>query len=80
MRQVVNTLGDRLLGRLLRTATAGACVPEAGDLCYCRTWRIQCVNRCRARHYRHRYELNCLGQCVHTDECTSVDVSDQFCC
>lgn len=61
MSNYLNGVVDRLLGRMLRTEVAGACVPEHGDSCgatkyVCRSGRlyrtvygrVQCNGRCPA--------------------------------
>ncbi|WP_169814089.1 hypothetical protein [Actinomadura kijaniata] len=50
MARILGTMSDRLLGAVLREKTAGACVPEHGSFCYCRSG--------------YRYTMNCYGICT----------------
>jgi len=44
MFRLVNAAGDRLLGLLLGSVEAGACVPEIGQVCC--TKRYTCTGAC----------------------------------
>lgn len=50
MRRVIGTMGDRLLRLVLDEQRAGACVPEVGQLCYCKSG--------------HQYRFACNGVCT----------------
>ncbi|MFE3201700.1 hypothetical protein [Embleya sp. NPDC059237] len=52
MNRVIGTMGDKLLGFVLREQMAGACIPEHGQWCACRN--------------NYRYVLSCTGQCVNS--------------
>jgi hypothetical protein len=49
----LDAVGDRLLGLLLPTYDAGACVPEHGQYCGC------------SKHCRRKI-ISCTGSCVET--------------
>ncbi|WP_282692497.1 hypothetical protein [Streptomyces sp. CC208A] len=52
MTRVIGTMGDKLLGLLLKEERAGACVPEHGTYCYCKNgvkWYMNCYGICKAR-------------------------------
>ncbi|WP_202511852.1 hypothetical protein [Streptomyces sp. SID3343] len=52
MKRVIGSMGDRLLRLALREERAGACVPEVGQLCYCkshRQYRFTCNGVCTKR-------------------------------
>ncbi|MEU6477104.1 hypothetical protein ABZ858_09460 [Streptomyces sp. NPDC047017] len=55
MTRVIGTLGDRLLGVLLKEDRAGACVPEHGTFC-------KCANKVK-------YVFSCNGPCVKDGTC-----------
>ncbi|MER5669590.1 hypothetical protein [Streptomyces mirabilis] len=50
MRRMIGTMGDRLLRLVLDEQRAGACVPEVGQLCYCKSG--------------HQYRFACNGVCT----------------
>ena len=50
MTRVIGTMGDRLLRLVLDEQPAGACIPEVGQLCYCRGG--------------HQYRFACNGVCT----------------
>jgi hypothetical protein len=52
LNKLLTKAGDRLLGKLLGSVDAGACVPETGKTCYCRFSRI--------------YKYTCTGSCQMT--------------
>ncbi|WP_344523998.1 hypothetical protein [Streptomyces albiaxialis] len=43
-------MSDKVLGLVLREERAGACVPEHGNYCYCRSGK--------------KYYMNCYGICT----------------
>ncbi|MCP9208966.1 hypothetical protein [Streptomyces cucumeris] len=43
-------LSDRILSAVLREERAGACVPEHGERCYCKSGKV--------------YRFNCNGICT----------------
>ena len=55
MRRLIGTMGDKLLGTLLKEHRAGACVPETGSFCKC------------SNHVR--YVITCTGPCVKNGTC-----------
>ncbi len=67
MTRVITGLGDRMLGALLRTAEAGACIPENGQSCgtvpcsggYCGADGRWYQKYCTAKY-------NCYGNCLST--------------
>ncbi|MFF4400753.1 hypothetical protein [Streptomyces sp. NPDC001480] len=50
MKRMIGAMGDRLLQLALGEQRAGACVPEVGQLCYCRSG--------------HQYRYSCNGVCT----------------
>ncbi len=66
-RQSMTTFGDRVLDKALGTVEAGACVPEAGQLCAC--W---IAYPCSRLGYLEVVEYACHGSC-------NV-VNQNFCC
>jgi hypothetical protein len=67
MTRVITGLGDRMLGALLRTTEAGACIPEHGQSCgtvpcsggYCGSDGRWFQKYCTAK-------FNCYGNCLST--------------
>ncbi|WP_331767263.1 hypothetical protein [Embleya sp. NBC_00896] len=52
MRNAIGSVGDRMLRRVLKEERAGACVPEVGRLCFCRShrqYRFACNGVCTKR-------------------------------
>ncbi|WP_331770703.1 hypothetical protein OG948_44430 (plasmid) [Embleya sp. NBC_00888] len=55
MKHLMGTMGDRMLRLVLKEENAGACVPEVGQLCYCRSgyqYRFACNGVCTKRATR----------------------------
>lgn len=50
--KLFKAVGDRMLDRLLRTTRVGACVPDHGEFCYCKS--------------TYRWEVSCNGPCYNT--------------
>ncbi|WP_157640928.1 hypothetical protein [Longispora albida] len=59
MTRLMTRLGDRLLGRLLPSSTAGACVPSHGDYCGCYCYPIKVGYWVCRKAYQ-----NCGGYCT----------------
>jgi len=59
MMTVMRRLGDALLQRVLPQLEAGACVPEHGQVCYCRA-------PCPKVDFCSLYRFNCNGVCINT--------------
>lgn len=50
MARTIGLLGDKLLSVFVKETTAGACVPEHGQKCYCRggyVYRYNCNGICK---------------------------------
>jgi hypothetical protein len=58
MKAAIARLGDAMLGHLLPTARAGACIVGAGTPC-------KCGSPCGAT-WCSQYRVSCFGQCVNT--------------
>jgi hypothetical protein len=57
MTKLLAKTGDRLLGAFLGRVDAGACIPENGQRCACRSGWL--------------YRYNCTGSCLKTtSHCT----------
>ncbi|WP_199486319.1 hypothetical protein [Actinomadura logoneensis] len=50
MTRIFGSVSDKLLGAVLGEKAAGACIPENGQLCYCKGG--------------YRYTFNCYGVCT----------------
>lgn len=50
--KMMKKLADSALDMLLKTVDAGACVPNQGDYCYCKSHR--------------QYTVSCTGPCKQT--------------
>lgn len=55
MGRIFQTAGESLLQRLVPTISAGACVPEQGQVC---------CGCCYVNGVHHCFRINCTGQCV----------------
>jgi hypothetical protein len=64
MRDMAVRMGDAMLRRLLPQATAGACLPQTGELCACKDCNPS-TNKCV------EYRVSCTGQCLSSSShCT----------
>jgi hypothetical protein len=61
MTATLRRAGDRVLGKFMPSADAGACVPDHGDLCTSCTCRVESG---RVVCYRNR--VSCYGQCARS--------------
>ena len=59
----INSLGDKMLSRVLKQDTAGACVPENGSSCGDAWVGSYCLNNVQYNKYCKGY-YNCSGQCT----------------
>jgi hypothetical protein len=59
---LINRVADDALRVILPKASAGACVPDNGQLCRCVAY-----NTCEpsGQIFWETYRYNCHGQCVH---------------
>jgi hypothetical protein len=55
MTRFFGTVSDRLLSAVLKEQSAGACVPEHGEKCYCKGG--------------YKYVYNCNGHCTKDVRC-----------
>jgi hypothetical protein len=67
MTRILETMGERMLSRVLRISEAGACVPEYGSQCACKT-DVGGPSYCdqakkRKVYYKKRWNYNCQGSC-----------------
>jgi hypothetical protein len=86
MTKLITRVGDRVLGALLATREAGACVPEMGQWCACitDTSRQPGTGYCRSDHrwvyFQFDYKLDCYGRCTRKQNtvCGHAE-SGQYC-
>jgi hypothetical protein len=79
MTKLMESMGERLLRRLLNQTDAGACVAEQGDYCYCQTdlqgGSFCDVSKHRRVYYKKRWTFDCYGVCKKTSSTCGTWVS-----
>ncbi|MCW2792853.1 MAG: hypothetical protein JWO76_1951 [Nocardioides sp.] len=72
------SLGDRLVGRLIGSVDAGACVQNAGELCSTTYSHTTCSEHVKTTRYYY-YAHSCTGPCTDKSGVATGRVDTSHC-